>query len=264
MRRPAPLLAALLALSGAVLPAAASAQSPAQPPHAYLFGTWTGGLFPVPANLSSQACLSQPVVIFTRDLVLRATLTEQFLTQREIETARANASGTDFRFAATGVPAEGTRARVERAALDLFTLRGFEQVTTDEVADAAGISRRTFFRYFATKADAVWGDFAAHAARLEELLAGADPAQPVLASVCAAYVEVNDYAAAELPLLRERMQLILRTPELQAHSVLRYAEWRAVIADFVARRAGVARHALLPEVVSQVSLALALSCCVSS
>ena len=46
-----------------------------------------------------------------------------------------------------------------------------------------------------TKADAVWGDFAAHVARLEGLLADADPAQPVLASVCAAYVEVNDYAS---------------------------------------------------------------------
>ena len=46
-------------------------------------------------------------------------------------------------------PAEATRARIERAALDLFTRRGFESVTTDEVADAAGISRRTFFRYFA-------------------------------------------------------------------------------------------------------------------
>ena len=107
MRRTALFLAALLALSGAVLPAAAQAQSgaPAQPPHAYLFGTWTGGLFPVPSNMSPQACLSQPVVIFTRDLVLRATLTEQTLIQREIETARANANGTDFRFAATGAPA---------------------------------------------------------------------------------------------------------------------------------------------------------------
>src|SRR4051812_1705569 len=48
-------------------------------------------------------------------------------------------------------PLGDTRARVERAALDLFTVRGFENVTSDEVADLAGISRRTFFRYFATK-----------------------------------------------------------------------------------------------------------------
>jgi heme/flavin dehydrogenase (mycofactocin system) len=51
---------------------------------------------------------------------------------------------------AAGLSAGGARARVERAALDLFALRGFENVTTDEVADFAGISRRTFFRHYAT------------------------------------------------------------------------------------------------------------------
>ena len=57
---------------------------------------------------------------------------------------------------------EDTRTRIESAALDLFTAQGFEQVTIDEIADAAGISRRTFFRYVGAKADAVWGDFDAH------------------------------------------------------------------------------------------------------
>ena len=102
MRRVSKLLAAVAVLSGAALPPASTAvraQAAAQPPHAYLFGTWTGGLFPAPANLTQQACLSQPVVIFTQDLVLRATLTDQMLTQREIETARANPQGTEFRFA---------------------------------------------------------------------------------------------------------------------------------------------------------------------
>ena len=143
-----------------------------------------------------------------------------------------------------GGPTDGTRARVERAALDLFTLRGFENVTIDEVADAAGISRRTFFRYFATKADAVWGDFAGHVARLEGLLAATDPAQPVLASVCAAYVEVNDYPDAELPLLRERMQLILTEPALLAHSQLRYADVDRVVAGHVAARTGASPRAV--------------------
>lgn len=87
------LLAALMAVPAA---APALAQG-AQPPHAWLFGTWTGGLFPVPSNLPAQACFSQPVVIFTRDLVMRATLVEQTLTQREIQTARAVPGGIEFR-----------------------------------------------------------------------------------------------------------------------------------------------------------------------
>jgi mycofactocin system transcriptional regulator len=154
-------------------------------------------------------------------------------------------------------PARGTRARVERAALDLFASRGFENVTTDEVADAAGISRRTFFRYFATKADAVWGDFAGHVARLEALLAATDPARPVLASVCAAYVEVNDYADEELPLLRERMLLILTEPALLAHSQLRYSDVDRVVARHVAVRTGASSGDLVPRLVAATTRAAA-------
>ena len=147
-------------------------------------------------------------------------------------------------------PPENTRARVERAALDLFTLRGFENVTSDEVADAAGISRRTFFRYYATKADAVWGDFADHVARLDALLAATDPGRPVLVSVCAAYVEVNDYPEPDLPLLRERMRLILTEPALLAHSNLRFAEVDRVVARYVAARTGAAPADLVPRLVA--------------
>jgi TetR/AcrR family transcriptional regulator, regulator of mycofactocin system len=156
-----------------------------------------------------------------------------------------------------GVPAGPTRARIERAALDLFTCRGFENVTTDEVADLAGISRRTFFRYYATKADAVWGDFAGHVARLEGLLAAGDPAQPVLASVCAAYVEVNDYPDDELPLLRERMRLILTEPTLLAHSQLRFAEVDRGVARHVAARTGASPVDLVPRLVAATTRAAA-------
>jgi mycofactocin system transcriptional regulator len=155
------------------------------------------------------------------------------------------------------VPAGPARARVERVALDLFSRRGFENVTSDEVADAAGISRRTFFRYYATKADAVWGDFAGHVARLEGLLAAGDPARPVLASVCAAYVEVNDYEEAELPLLRERMQLILGEPALLAHSQLRFAEVDRVVARYVAARTGASPSDLVPRLVAASTRAAA-------
>lgn len=152
---------------------------------------------------------------------------------------------------------EVTRARIERAALDLFTRRDFEAVTTDEVADAAGTSRRTFFRCFSTKADAVWGDFHAHVLRLAELLAATDDDQPVLASICAAYVEVNDYSEADLPQLRQRMRLILTEPALQAHAQVRYADIDRVVAEHVARRTGSDPQALVPRLVATTTRAAA-------
>lgn len=76
---------------------------PGQPPHAWLFGTWTGGLFPAPAHgLAAATCLSQPVVIFTRDLVMRTTITDQFFIQRLVETALTTANGVQFHFSAAG------------------------------------------------------------------------------------------------------------------------------------------------------------------
>jgi len=71
------------------------------PPHSWLFGTWTGGLFPPPSTLGAQECLAMPVVIFTRDLVMRAVITDQFYHQRLIETARVSPEGVEFRFART-------------------------------------------------------------------------------------------------------------------------------------------------------------------
>lgn len=97
MRRTAIRLAALIALA-CVSATPGWAQTAAVVPHAWLFGTWTGGLFPAPQNVSREACLGQPVVIFTRDIVLRATLTEQLYSQRVIETVRATKNGAEFQF----------------------------------------------------------------------------------------------------------------------------------------------------------------------
>jgi mycofactocin system transcriptional regulator len=150
-----------------------------------------------------------------------------------------------------------TRARLEQVALELFTADGFERVTADDIAEAAGISRRTFFRYFPTKADAVWGDFAGHVARLDARLGATSPDQPVLASICAAYLEVNDYPPDQLPVLQQRMRLILGEPALQAHSQLRYADVDRAVAAHVARRTGVAPAALVPRLVATSTRAAA-------
>ena len=104
MRRFAVGLTAFLLLLGAATPPRAAAQLP---PHAWLFGAWTGGLFPPPTQMTAAACLAQPVVIFTRDLVLRSTLTELTYVQREVATARATPAGVDFRFTPLAEPAGG-------------------------------------------------------------------------------------------------------------------------------------------------------------
>jgi hypothetical protein len=95
--------ARLIALIVAAFVLALGAASPAraqgsQPPHSWLFGAWIGGLFPPPSTIGAQECLAQPVVIFTRDIVMRATIVDQLYTQRLVETARTTANGVEFRF----------------------------------------------------------------------------------------------------------------------------------------------------------------------
>jgi hypothetical protein len=90
-------IACLFALLVLAAPARAQMQSNL-PPHAWLFGAWTGGLFPPPSVLSAQECLAMPVVIFTRDIVMRAVITDQFYAQRLVETARVTQEGVEFRF----------------------------------------------------------------------------------------------------------------------------------------------------------------------
>jgi hypothetical protein len=94
-----------VAVMSAVIPSLGRAQG--LPPHAWLFGSWSGGLFPPMANMTAQACLAQPVVIFTRDVVLRATLTDLTYVQRGIETARTSPTITEFRFVAMSQGEQG-------------------------------------------------------------------------------------------------------------------------------------------------------------
>ena len=116
----------------------------------------------------------------------------------------------------------------------MFAERGFEETTVDDIAEALGVSRRTLFRYFASKNDMVWGDFDWVLGRLQRCLDATGPGEPLHEALRRAVVESNRYEDEQLPELRIRMRLITGVPALQAHSTLRYAEWRAVIADFVA------------------------------
>ncbi len=80
-----------------------SAPAPARsgPPHAWLFGTWTGGLFPVLDGMTEQDCRTQPTVAFRQDEVDHTLLTSTALARRIIETVRTTPEGAEFRFTPT-------------------------------------------------------------------------------------------------------------------------------------------------------------------
>jgi mycofactocin system transcriptional regulator len=152
-----------------------------------------------------------------------------------------------------------TPEHITDVALELFTARGFAEVSVDDVAHAAGIARRTLFRYYASKNAILWGDFAAHLAHLQELLDNVDPQVATGEALRAALLEFNTFDECETVRHRQRMRVILETAELQAYSMTMYAGWREVMAGFIAARLGVKTTDPLPQTVAWTMLGVALS-----
>jgi mycofactocin system transcriptional regulator len=158
-----------------------------------------------------------------------------------------------------GRPPATTAEEVSRVALELFARRGFDATTMDDVAAALGVGRRTVFRYFASKNDLVWGDFAAVLRRLQDEFEATSRDAPLTAALRDAVVASNTYPDDVLPDLRLRLTLITTVPALQAHSMLRYAEWREVVARFAAERLGSGVDQLVPQALGYAALAASTS-----
>ena len=129
------------------------------------------------------------------------------------------------------------RGRLERAAMELYRERGFEQATVAEIAKRAGLTERTFFRYFADKREVLfWG-----AGELQDFMVS------VLASAPASAAPIEAVAAAILgaatlleqrPIeyARQRRFIIAANAELQERELIKLASLAGARADTLRRR----------------------------
>ncbi|WP_239451894.1 mycofactocin system transcriptional regulator [Frondihabitans sp. PAMC 28766] len=152
-----------------------------------------------------------------------------------------------------------SNAQLSHIGLQLFIEHGFDETTVDDIAAAAGIGRRTFFRYFASKNDLPWGDFEGMIASMRGYLAALPDDVDIREALRTAVIEFNRFPADEVSYHRERMRLLLNVPSLVAHSTLRYADWRQVIADYVAERSGLDPEDLVPQTTAWAMLAASLA-----
>lgn len=158
-----------------------------------------------------------------------------------------------------GRPAATSHAQLTHIALELFSSAGFENTTVGDIAAAAGIGRRTFFRYFSSKNDVVWGDFDGELARMRQYLRACPDDEALMSALHSAVLDFNRFPAEETPWHRRRMTLILEVPALQAHSTLRYADWRAVVAEFAARRLSLSEDDLVPQAIAYAFLSVSIA-----
>ncbi|MFI9647801.1 TetR family transcriptional regulator [Streptomyces sp. NPDC052040] len=135
-----------------------------------------------------------------------------------------------------------TRDSLLRAALELFTTQGYEATTVDEIAEAADVSQRTFFRYFAGKEDAVFFVQSLAESHFMEAVVARPPHEAPLEALRHAILEgwgtigdaIEEIVPAELHLRTYR--LIESTPSLFATHLRRSAELEERIARIVAER----------------------------
>ncbi|MGI8392232.1 mycofactocin system transcriptional regulator [Leucobacter sp. W1038] len=151
-----------------------------------------------------------------------------------------------------------THGELSHVALTLFFERGFDRTTIDEIVTVAGIGRRTFFRYFPSKNDLPWGDFEFLLDKMRATLDEIDHREPLIEALRKAVLEFNRFPPDELPYHRNRMWLLLNVPSLVAHSTLRYAAWRGVIAEYVAERRGERPDDLTPQTIAWACLGICL------
>ena len=134
------------------------------------------------------------------------------------------------------------RGRLERAALELYRERGFEQTTVAEIAARAGLTERTFFRHFADKREVLFGGAGALQDLLVSTLAGAPESAAPIDAVTAAF----EAAAVLLEDRRDysglRQAIIAANAELQERELVKLATLSAALAGTLRQR-GVAEPA---------------------
>lgn len=152
-----------------------------------------------------------------------------------------------------------THAEISHTALRLFMDRGFDATTIDDIAREAGIGRRTFFRYFPSKNDLPWGEFDDLLDRMRTHLADMPDDVPMMEQLRRSIIEFNRVPEVEWEYHRRRMDLLLHVPTLLAHSTLRYASWRQVVAEHVSRRLGLPEDDLIPQTMAWTCLGVCLA-----
>ncbi len=139
----------------------------------------------------------------------------------------------------------------------LFSAQGFDDTTVEQIAAAAGVSGRTFFRYFPTKAEVLWSQFDDEVGGLRTAFAAVTAEEPMMAAVRRVVVDANRYRAEDVPELRTRMHLISTVPALAATAGAHYDAWERAVSAFAARRLDQSEDALIPLAVGRTTLAAA-------
>lgn len=136
------------------------------------------------------------------------------------------------------IKANAVAASIADAALALFDEKGFDVVTVDEIAAAAGISRRSFFRYFPTKEDVVVAGHAKFGTKIADAVRARPEGEDVWSSLRRGYDVLADNTDRDPEAAARTMRVVNGTASLRAHTLEKHIGWAVDLAPEIARRLG--------------------------
>jgi AcrR family transcriptional regulator len=129
-----------------------------------------------------------------------------------------------------------TREELVHAALELFSRKGFQATTVEDIAAAARVSPRTFFRYFANKEEVLFHRKDEDLASLQAALAARPASETALQALRATVLEYIGRFQQERDFHLLRIRLIREAPSLEAYGLQLHQEWIRYLARALARR----------------------------
>ena len=128
-----------------------------------------------------------------------------------------------------------TTVALQEAAYRLFAERGYHNTTVDDIAAEAGVSTRTYYRYYRNKEDVVLGPLAESLEHYREILAERPSSEPALQALQKSFMEFT--SEVEDPVVRTRLELVAKEPELQRGAFELGTRWQNEIASDLAVKA---------------------------
>ena len=130
------------------------------------------------------------------------------------------------------------RDELADAAVKILALRGYEDTTVEQIADAVGVSRRTFFRYFPSKDDVIVHLLAGAGTQLSAELRARPAGEPAAVALRHALSPFIAFSIDQPDKTLHLSRLILNTPALLGRFLERQAHWQADITAILAQRTG--------------------------
>jgi AcrR family transcriptional regulator len=131
-----------------------------------------------------------------------------------------------------------TSEQIEAVALRLWSERGFHEVSVADIATDVGVTARTIFRRYPTKADIVWGPLTASFQILTDALVKTSPQASLFERARGAIVGMIRDGDID-PTAQHRLSIVGRTPELQSSTSAPLQLWRQSLYDFAITQPGV-------------------------